>query len=125
MSTTLVLKDASGADITLAYIGSTNDGLVFERVSSTLVGRLRAVVTLTEGQKTNRVRGKLTAPSVTTLPDSGAIPVVQYTEIGSFDFSIFRGGATEGRSDLAAMLASLMTNPVVTNAIVDGVKPSK
>lgn len=119
----LVLKDALGADVTLAYIGSTNEGIMFERAATTLMGRTRAVISLTENGKTNRVRGKLTKPTVTS-PVNGDVPTVQYTEIGSFDFSIFRAGASEGRADIAALVASFVASPLVSAAIVDGVKPS-
>lgn len=121
----LVLKDASGADITLSYIGSVKDGLVFEKVSDTLVGRLRVTVSLTENAKTNRIRGKLTRPVVATLPQSGELPVVQYTEITSFDVSVYKAGQETGRTELQALFSSLLDTPLVKSAIIDGVKPSK
>lgn len=119
---TIVLKDALGADITLAYIGNTPDGVVFERKSETLLGRTRVQLSLVETNKTNRVRGKLTVPAVASAADG--VPTIQYTEIGSFDFSVFRAGHESGRKDIAAMFASLIANPAVVGAIVDGIKPS-
>lgn len=121
----LVLKDALSADISFTPIARMPDGIMYERKGATLLGRSRVSLTLTENGKTNRIRGKLTVPVVADCSTTcGEVPVVQYTEVASFDFSIYRAGQETGRSDIAALTASLLSSPEVVAMIVDGSKPT-
>lgn len=118
---TIVLKNRLNADVTFSKIGVSGTSVVFEAPGTTLMDRKRLVLSLTEGKNVNRVKFKLTVPTVGT--DSNGVPTVSYTQVASGDVSVVRFSSVADRADLAAMLGSLAASDAVGDMINDGSMP--
>lgn len=127
MSSPIVLKDSALADQTFNYVGTgANNAIIYERSAPTLVGRARLSLSLSGNSNVNRVRVKMSVPSVCTtpLPDGGCSrPTVEYTQVASADLSVVAFSSAASRADLAAMFGSLISNADVISMITDGVTP--
>lgn len=115
---TIVLKNRLNEDVTFSKVGINGTSVVFEAPGTTLMDRKRLILSLAEGKNVNRVKFKLTVPTVSA--DNGGVPTVSYTQVASGDVSVVRFSSSADRADLAAMLGSLATSSAVDDMIIDG-----
>lgn len=117
----IILKNK--ALVNMTFIPRQQKGSVYHytRAGASLMDTMRLELDLRESQATNRVVGKLSVPSVGTNPSTGQ-PVVQWTEIGSFDLSSVKAAATIAAEDFFAMFASLVASDVVKQMYVNGAR---
>lgn len=124
---TLVLKDANGADQSFLFVGhDKGNAAIFERQSDALIGRARIVLQLAGNTNVNRVKAKLSVPTVSSItPDTGAVarPVVEYTHVASTDISVVAFSNAESRADILAMFRSLLDSSTVANMVTDASLP--
>lgn len=124
---TIVLKDALGADQVFTFSTvSPNGESVFTRNTGPLLGRAELRISLNGNAKVNRVKAKLSVPSVCTsapTADGCTTTAVEYIMVGSTDISVVKQSSEESRDDLNAMLKSLAATPVIEQLIVDGILP--
>lgn len=119
----IVLKDRNGANVTFNQKGYTNNGIIFEAMGTTLLDRKRLSLQITEGANVNRVKFKLSVPSVCQSATDCSTSAVQYTLVASGDLSVVRFSSNEAREDLAALVASLAASAELENMVTDGVLP--
>lgn len=120
----IVLKDRLGADVEFVYSGSTDDGVVFDtRGGNSLLDRKRLTLRLNSSGATNRVKTKLSVPSVCTT-EPGCVPTVSYTLVASADISVVKFSSADDRADLVALLASLQGSAEIANLINEGILPA-
>lgn len=120
----IVLQDALGADVTFNYMKTASNGMLTFCTSGSLLDRKILTLQITEGPKVNRVRYKITVPRVCEGTDDCSVTQVSYTEISSGDFSVFRAGRAETRDDLVTLNASLASNAVLRNLVVEAFRPA-
>jgi len=119
--TTIVLKDRNSADVPFTLTSVSGNGMVFDNRTGALLNRKRLTLSLNESQKTNRVRAKLSVPSVATVD---GIPVITYTQVASCDISVVTFASEDDRADLQAMFSSLTATPAVKNMVERGILPN-
>lgn len=120
---TIVLKDSTAADITFKLVGTNGNSVIFDAAGSTLLSRKRLTLQVSEGKNANRVKFKLSVPTVCAQAP-GCVPTVSYTQVASGDYSIVRFSSEIDRQDLSAMVASLTANNTIKDMIVDGSLPT-
>lgn len=119
----IVLKNKANVDVTFNFVGTTANGVIYDAPGATLLDRKRLTLQLIEGKNANRVKFKLSVPSVCdTAP--GCVPVISYTQVASGDYSIVRFSSLLDRQDIDAMVASLTDSTAITSLVVDGSLPS-
>lgn len=118
---TIVLKNRLNQDVTFSKVGLSGSSVVYEANGTTLMDRKRLILSLAEGKNVNRVKFKLTVP--TMCADNGCVPTVSYTQVASGDVSVVRFSSEEDRANLAAMLGSLASSQAVKDMINDGSMP--
>lgn len=117
--TPIVLKDRLAGDVTFNYTGTTQNGIIYDAAGSTLLSRKRLTLQMTESAKVNRIKWKLSVPSVcASAPD--CVPTVSYTLVASGDISVVKFSTAEDREDLQAMASSLAAHAAVESLVVDG-----
>lgn len=121
--TTIVLKDRNDEDVIFKFTGVTNNGVVYDAIGATLLDRKRLTLQVQEGANVNRVKYKISVPSVCSS-GTDCVPTVSYTLVDSGDLSVVRFSSIEDRQDLAAFHKSLAASDVVTDMIVSGGLPS-
>lgn len=120
----IVLKDRNDIDVVFSQKGYTNNGLIFEAAGTNLLDRKRLTLQISEGASVNRVKFKLSAPSVCQSATDCSSTAVQYTLVASGDLSVVRFSSEEDRKDLAALVASLAACTELEDMIVDGSLPA-
>lgn len=125
--TQIVLKDKLGADqvFTFSTVAPNGDS-VFTRNVGPLLGRAELRLSLNGNAKVNRVKAKLSVPSVcVSAPVEGscATSTVEYIMVGSTDISVVKQSSETAREDFNAMLESLAANATIAQVIIDGILP--
>lgn len=115
MATTIVLKDAAGADVTYTKVSQIGAKSTFVATGTNLQDRAKLELSVIERANTNRIVGKLSIPTVQDNTSSGGDRVVAWTEVGSFDLSSVLKANTAAAEDFIAQFRSL----VATNAVKD------
>lgn len=125
----IVLVDNLSANRTFIQKRVLADGSqLFAENSGRLLGQPTIKLSITEGnngRSVNRVRGVLSLPSVTdcSATDCGTQPVVNYTEIGSFDFAIMQQASDVQHAQLLAMFSSLVASTAVEQLVKNAIRP--
>lgn len=120
---TIVLKNRNDEDVIFKFTGVTANGVIYDSVGTTLMDRKRLTLQVQEGAKVNRVKYKISVPSVCTS-GTDCVPTVSYTLVDSGDLSVVRFSSVEDRQDLAAFHKSLASSEAVAEMIVSGGLPS-
>lgn len=120
----IVLKDRNDADVEFVYSGSTANGVIFDtRGGENLLDRKRLTLQMNSNGATNRVKTKLSVPTVCTK-EPGCVPTVSYTLVASADISVVKFSSADDRADLVALLASLQGSTEIADLITEGILPA-
>lgn len=119
MPLTIVLKDRNDADVTFTEARHDGNSIEFISRGSNLQDTKRLVLTLRPNGATNRVLGKLSIPTVGTIPATGMAGVL-FTEVGSFDLSSVKVASQEAADDFIAMFGSLASSGTVESLFTHG-----
>lgn len=120
--TQIVLKDQNDADVVFTHVSTAPGSLTFQSVGANLLDTKRLVMSLGSNTNANRIKFKLTVPSVCN-DVAGCKPVINYTQVASGDISIVKFSSEADRQAIAAMTASLVDNAAIKDLIVDGAFP--
>lgn len=123
MPTPIVLKDSTNADVTFNYSGSDNAGMHFDQANGTLMSRRRISISQGESKNTNRVRVKLSLPTVCEGSEACAVPSILYTQVASADITVVKFASLIDRKDLAALFGNLILSAAVKTTVTDGIMP--
>lgn len=133
--TTLTLTDAAGTPVNRSYpLNSFTPDLAIWKDYSTNggypIGAGVASLSLKENSNgTMRLAGKLVLPTLETVAGDDAsgftpAPTKAFECIGSFDLVFPSRSSLQNRKDLKAMLADLLSDAVVTQAVENFVRPT-
>lgn len=117
----IVLKDQADSDVTFTHVRTAPGLLEFQSRGDSLLDVKRLTLSLNENANTNRVRFKLSIPTIGT--DAANKPVVTYTQVVSGDFTVVKFSTEADRALLNALATSLVSNATVTDLVVDGAFP--
>lgn len=121
----LTLKNNANGDVVFTLKNRNGNTAVFTNAGTTgLLGRATLSLQLVERANTNRVIGKLSVPTVVDDVAASAVPVVAYTEVGSFDLSAVLAATAADALDFTAMFKSLVSNQAVIDMYLSGTIPS-
>lgn len=121
----LTLKNNANEDVVFTIKNRNGNTAVFTNAGTAgLLGRATISLQLVERANTNRVIGKLSVPTVVDDVASSAVPVVAYTEVGSFDLSAVLAATAEDALDFTAMFKSLVSNQAIIDMYLSGTIPS-
>lgn len=118
--TTITLKTVGNVDVVYVLASQVGNTKTFISAGSSLLAQKRLVLQLKEGPKTNRVVGKLSIPTVGMNADG--IPVVSWTEVGSFDLGAVLAASSTAANDFMAQFVSLAGSDVVKTMYTTGVQ---
>lgn len=122
MSKTIVLKDQHDADVVFHHVETRTGSLVYMNRGETLLDVKQLTLTLNENAKTNRIKFKLSVPTVGDDVTTG-LPVVSYTQVASGDVSVVKFSTSADRELIDALQKSLANNEAIKDLIVDGAFP--
>lgn len=120
--TTIVLKDASDADVVFTHVSTAPGQLVFVNRGDNLLDTKQLTLNLNESARVNRVKFKLSVPSVGTDSVTG-LPVVSFTQVASGDFSVVKFSSAADRALLGALSSSLVESTAVQDLVKSGSFP--
>lgn len=115
----LILKNAANVDVTYVETQRSGTQRVFVHAGDSLLEQSKVTLSIVSKDKTNRVLGKLSIPTVEIIPSTG-IPGVVWTEVGSIDLSSVLAASTASANDFMAQFASLVASDVVKQMYVSG-----
>lgn len=121
MTAPIVLKDSTGTNVTFNFTSHVGNILTYDSVGDSLLNRKRLTINFGENAKVNRVKMKLSVPSVVTVE---GVPTVGYTQVASSDHSVVRASTAVERADLAALFANLQAAASIQEIIKNGVMPA-
>lgn len=118
----IVLKDQNAADVVFQHVETAPNTLVFVSRGDSLLDVKKLTLTLNESAKVNRVKWKLTVPTVKSDVTTG-LPVVSYTQVASGDLSVVKFSSQADRTLICALQESLLSTTVVKDLVVSGAFP--
>lgn len=120
--TQIVLKDQNAADVIFHHVETAPNTLVFMNRGDSLLDIKKLTLTLNESAKVNRVKWKLSVPTVKTDVATG-LPVVSYTQVASGDLSVVKFSSSADRALICALQESLTATTAVKDLVISGAFP--
>lgn len=117
----IVLKDQTDSDVMFTHVRTAPGMLEFQSRGDSLMDVKRLTLSLNENANTNRVRFKLSIPTIGT--DAANKPVVTYTQVVSGDFTVVKFSSEDDRALLKALTSSLVSSATVSDLVVNGAFP--
>lgn len=119
---TITLKDKDNADVVYTLKSVQGSTAIFQN-GTNLLAKSRLTLQLIERDKTNRVIGKLSIPTVSDCSDTCVDPRIAYTEVGSFDLSSVLIAGSDEAENFIAQFSSLVSNAAVSDMFTNGELP--
>lgn len=116
---TLVLKDQTSADVVFTHVETSPNTLTFMNRGDNLLDAKKITLSLNESAKVNRVKYKISVPTVATDAATG-LPAVKYTQVASGDISVVKFGSSADRALISALQESLVASPELKDLVISG-----
>lgn len=120
--TQIVLRDKNSDDVVFRHSETALNSMVFINRGDNLLDVKKLTLSLNESAKVNRVKFKLSVPTVDTDIATG-LPAVKYTQVASGDVSVVKFGTEADRDLIAALQESLLSSTEFKDLVVQGSFP--
>lgn len=118
MATIAPISIQNGAAVATTFnpVGraTSTEGVRYRLSTGPVLLASRLETEISSRRDVDRVTGKITIPKFNT-PADGSAPTLQYTCIGSFDFSLPSAATEAERKDVRVLLANLIANSQVVD----------
>lgn len=118
----IVLKDQSNEDVVFTHVSTAPGQLVFVNRGDNLLDTKQLTLNLNENARVNRVKFKLSVPTV-NIDSASGLPGVTYTQVASGDISVVKFSSAADRALLGALTASLVNSTAIQDLVKDGAFP--
>lgn len=118
----IVLKDQDSEDVVFTHVSTAPGSLVYVNRGDSLYDQKRLTLSLNESANVNRVKFKLSVPTVDVDPTTG-LPAVSYTQVASGDVSVVKFSSLADRKLISALQDSLLSSAEFKNLIETGSFP--
>lgn len=119
----IVLKDHNNTDVVFTHISTVNGKMTFQAQGSSLMDAKRLEISLSENANTNRIRTKLSVPTM-CAESVGCKPVILYTQVSSSDITVVKFSTLDDRKLINALEQSVLSSTVIKNLVENAQFPA-